>query len=71
MRCLFFFVAYHQLHLDLVHLPSRLNETADSLSCDSLSHFLQHVSTAQCLLTPLPDVLIEATGVQNARLDVR
>ena len=60
MRCLFFFVAYHQLCLYPVHLPGRLSEAADSLSRDNLPHFLQLVPTAQCLPTPLPDVLMEA-----------
>ena len=68
MRCLFFFVAYHQLFLDLVHLPGRLNEAADSLSHVNLPHCLQLVPTAQCLPTSLPDVLMEAL---DTRLGIR
>ena len=65
MRCLFFFVAYHQLFLDPVHLPGRLNDAADSLSRDNLPLFLQLVPAAQCLPSPLPDALMEALVLQT------
>ena len=60
LRCLFSFVAYHQIYLDPVHLPGKCNEAADSLSRNNIPHFLKLVPTAQPLPTPLPAGLFEA-----------
>ena len=53
MRCLFFFIAYHQLFLDLVHLPGRLNDAADSLSHDNLPPLFPTAS-ASGTVSPVP-----------------
>ena len=57
LRCLSFYVAYHQLYLEAVHLPGTANEAADALSQDNLPLFMQLVPGAERSATPVPECL--------------
>ena len=39
MQCLAFLAAFHGFHFSSVHVPGRLNEAADALSCNNLTLF--------------------------------
>lgn len=60
LRCLFFFLAHHQIVLAPVHIPGRLNEAADSLSRNALPSFRQLIPAAQADPTPLAEELMAA-----------
>ena len=57
LRCLSFYVAYHQLYLEAVHLPGTANKAADALSQDNLPLFMQLVPGAKRSATPVPECL--------------
>ena len=65
MRCLFFFIARHQLCLAREYLAGCLNTAADSLSHGNLPLFLQLVTRSSQQPTPLPKELLQALVEQR------
>ena len=67
MRCLFFFVAHHQLVLSPTHIPGKQNEAADHLSRNALSSFFQLIPSAKVNPSPLRADLMAALVTQPDR----
>ena len=54
LRSLFFISEHHHFLVEAVHLPGKLNEAADAISRNNLSHLLQVVPGAQQHPIPIP-----------------
>ena len=59
LRCLFFLEAWHDFSIIARHVLGKENRSADALSCNELSIFLQLTPSALPAPTPIPHRVVE------------
>ena len=71
LRCLFFISEHHQFLVEAVHMPGKLNQAADAISQNNISHLLQVRITRGSTTPntyPRPGLAIVSRG--STRLDI-
>ena len=63
--CLWFFVAYYDMHILIEHIPGASNEAADHLSRFDMHSFFLTNPQADLLPTPLPQELIQLASIDG------
>ena len=59
LRCLFYYLALHNIYISSEHVPGVQNTIADSLSCNFMQVFQQLAPKANPYPTPIPGALKE------------